>query len=286
VPIRDHRCWAVQPPSVLPMATQQELCLSDTHAGCERFLRSREQRLSALAGDQIEIERLESARFGPFISPMPVAVDPRPAPGESGGGSRTTRRRIPGLIVAGGVVLVGIVALAAILGGGRLPGIAVASATPVPGVASAPAVSPVVPPRPTAVATSTAAATVPMTPAQTTQPTPTAPAPTATAAGPSAGEPTATRPGATAPTATTPALTEAPTTRPRPTSRPTPSVPIARRYTVKQGDTVKSIANKFGLKPRDIRAVNDIGSDVVPGQRLLIPAGPVPTPAVDTGTPP
>ena len=41
---------------------------------------------------------------------------------------------------------------------------------------------------------------------------------------------------------------------------------------MKQGDTIKSIANKFGLKPRDLRAVNDIGKDVVVGQRLLIPA--------------
>ena len=46
---------------------------------------------------------------------------------------------------------------------------------------------------------------------------------------------------------------------------------IARRYTVKEGDTIKSIANKFGLKPRDLRAVNTIGKDVVVGQRLRIP---------------
>ena len=39
-----------------------------------------------------------------------------------------------------------------------------------------------------------------------------------------------------------------------------------------EGDTVKSIALKFGLRPRDLRAVNDIGKDVVVGQRLRIPA--------------
>ncbi len=63
-----------------------------------------------------------------------------------------------------------------------------------------------------------------------------------------------------------------PTVRPTPTVQPTPSPEIARRYTVKQGDTIKSIANKFGLRPRDLRAVNDIGKDVEVGQRLLIPA--------------
>ena len=78
VPTREHRCWAVEPASALPMATQQELCLTAAHGGCERFLHTRDQRAAALAQDQIEVGRLESARFGPFVSPVPIAVDARP----------------------------------------------------------------------------------------------------------------------------------------------------------------------------------------------------------------
>ena len=269
VPTREHRCWAIEPPSALPTATQQELCLSEAHGGCERFLHSREQRAASLAQDQIEVRRLESARFGAFISPVPVAVDPRPAPAESGHGSRTTRRRIPTLVVGGGVVLVGIVALAAIFGGGKLPFIAAASSSPEATVSAAPIVTaaqtPMPTPRPTPVVT------------PTTQPT-------ATAA-PSGGLPTSAA-RTPAPTQSAASIGPEPTASARPprTPSPTPSVPIARRYTVKQGDTIKSIANKFGLKPRDLRAVNDIAKDVVVGQRLLIPAGPVPT-AAATPTP-
>jgi LysM repeat protein len=263
VPTREHRCWALDPPSALPTATQQELCLTEAHAGCERFLSSRERRAASLAQDQIEVGRLESARFGAFISPVPVAVDPRPAPAESGRGGRTTRRRIPGLIVAGGVVLVGIVALAAIFGGGRLPFLAAASPSPRPSVSVAPVV--------------TAAPTPVPTPIMTSSPRPTV-IPTGTAAAPTAASSTPTRtPAPTRAAPSQPAPT--PSARPARTPAATPVVPIARKYTVKEGDTLKSIANKFGLKPRDLRAVNDIGKEVVVGQRLLIPEGPVPTPA-------
>ena len=63
---------------------------------------------------------------------------------------------------------------------------------------------------------------------------------------------------------------------PTATIEPTPTPEIARKYTVKPGDTIRSIASKFGLKPRDLRAVNDIGEDVQVGQRLRIPARSVP----------
>jgi LysM repeat protein len=287
------------------MATQQELCLTEAHGGCERFLHSREQRASSLAHDQIEIGRLEAARFGPFISPMPVAVDLRPAPGEAGRGGRTTRRRVPGLIVAGGVVLVGVVALAAILNGGRLPGMAVASPTQAPQVSDAPLADATASPLDTTAPTSTPISTprVTGTPAATlvaigdrTPPaipslppvsappleTPTVASSPASGAtqlptvGPELTAPPTSGGGSSLTPSVGPSLT--PTARPKPTARPTPIVPIARKYTVKVGDTIKSIATKFGLKPRDLRAVNDIGKDVVPGQRLLIPARPVPTP--------
>lgn len=233
VPTRDHRCWAVTPASSLPSATQQELCLTPAHGGCERFLHSRDRRAAALAQDQIEIGRLEAARFGPFLSPLPVAVDARPPSRDLRSRSVARRRRVPGLLVGACVVLVAIVSLAVILGGGRSPGIAALSPT----LATRASVVPV---------DRTTAVPVPSD------------APTAS---PAVLEPAVTlRPDPTL------------TVRPTAIAQPTPSVEIARRYTVKAGDTIKSIANKFGLKPRDLRAVNEIGKDVVPGQRLRIPA--------------
>src|SRR6188472_4295665 len=32
---RDHRCWAVEPPDSIPSATQADLCLAVSHAGCQ-----------------------------------------------------------------------------------------------------------------------------------------------------------------------------------------------------------------------------------------------------------
>ncbi|MCY7418926.1 MAG: LysM peptidoglycan-binding domain-containing protein [Chloroflexi bacterium] len=244
VPTKEHRCWAGEPPSPLPTATQQELCLTSAHGGCERYLNNKDRRAAALAQDDIEIGRLETARFGPFVSPVPVAVDARPPRPDHRVRSVVGRRRIPGMIIGGGVVLVGVVALAAILGGSRLPGVA---ALPSPTVAVTGAPEGQVTPVPAA----TADVPEPMiarTPALTPGPTPAA---------------------SVAPGASTPAASDAPV--PTAATRPTPTPDIARKYTVKQGDTIKSIARKFGLRPRDLRNVNTIGKDVVVGQRLRIP---------------
>ena len=249
MPTREHRCWAVEPPAGLPTATQQELCLTDAHGGCERFLRLRDQRTAALAEDHIEVSRLQSARFGPFVSTIPVAVDSRPSGSEHGAVPRTTRRRIPALLVGGGVVLVGVVALAVILGGGRLPGVAVLAPLSSPGATDAPVARESAVPLPTPTPAATQLVIAVPTPAVTTAPQ----APDATGA---AGTPSPATPGPGSSAAT----------------QPTPTPEIARKYTVKEGDTIKSIANKFGIKPRDLRAVNDIGEEVVVGQRLLIPA--------------
>ena len=105
VPTRDHRCWAVTPASPLPTATQQELCLTAAHGGCERFLHSRDQRAAALAQDHIEVGRLESARFGPVRQPCAgrrgcASARRRPRPAgrvwpAQGAGSAHRRRRHP-----------------------------------------------------------------------------------------------------------------------------------------------------------------------------------------------
>ena len=51
-PMREHRCWATDPPSELPVLTQQRLCLVRAHDGCERFLHARELRSAALARER------------------------------------------------------------------------------------------------------------------------------------------------------------------------------------------------------------------------------------------
>ena len=183
----------------------------------------------------------------------------------------------PACSSAAGVILVGVVALAAILGGGRSPGIAVvspspvsqrigypagqATATPVPsdGTSLVPVVDPGVDPglEPSTRRHRDGYRTTrsPLRPGPRRRLEPTiaqrpssarTPGPTATLAGPTA------------------------TSGRRSDRRRRPRSPAS--YTVKKGDTIKSIATKFGLKPRDLRAVNDIGKDVVVGQRLRIPA--------------
>jgi LysM repeat protein len=263
----------MEPASALPVATQEELCLTAAHGGCERFMRARDQRVAALALDQIEVGRLESARFGPFVSPVPIAVDARPPGGDPGGRAASGRRRMPSLLIGAGVILVGVVALAAIIGGGKSPGIVVISPSPVVQrtgslegqVTPAPVSSDVIGVAPEATLAPSSRPAVNGT-ASTVRAT-TAPTAAPTSAPPTAATADAATPGPTA----TPRPRPTPTVRPTATLRPTPTPEIARKYTVKQGDTIKSIADKFGLKPRDLRAINDIGKDVVAGQRLLIP---------------
>lgn len=84
----------------------------------------------------------------------------------------------------------------------------------------------------------------------------------------------------TAPVAT-PAPTPVPTVAPpspagtaMPQARPTPTqypVEIARMYRVKEGDTYRTLAKRFGVKPRDLRALN---GRIRVGERIAIPVGP------------
>jgi LysM repeat protein len=79
-------------------------------------------------------------------------------------------------------------------------------------------------------------------------------------------------PGASAtPAPSTPA---AATARPTPAAKPTPrATPKPRVYVVKSGDTLFSIAERFGVAVSAIIAANDITdpNTIVPGQRLTIP---------------
>ena len=68
----------------------------------------------------------------------------------------------------------------------------------------------------------------------------------------------------------TPLSTETPT--PQPTETPTPS-PTSIEYVVVAGDTIYSIAAKFGVTTLEVIAVNDLlnPDDIRPGQVLLVP---------------
>jgi len=81
-------------------------------------------------------------------------------------------------------------------------------------------------------------------------------------------------PGTFAPTpATTPAATPPPSVAPTGTPAPSATPAIARTYKVKQGDTLRGIAQRFGVTKAAILAVNDLGSPPVltPGQTINIP---------------
>ncbi len=113
----------------------------------------------------------------------------------------------------------------------------------------------------------------------TSTPTPLPPTPTPT--------PTAT-PSAPAPTGTPP--TVAPTATPLP---PTPLPGGTLTYVVQRGDTLYSIAKRFGVTLEQLRQLNGIGSDnlIHVGQQLIISTAPItatpppPPPAGATATP-
>lgn len=236
---REHRCWAVEPPAVVSPDTQADLCLVAAHARCDRYAAAQDRRAAGLATDHIPSRLVTSPRFAIPVDPVPVVVDARgtgrepgartPAPGD------LTRRRLP-LIAAGiGVVLVGVIGLAALSGGlggqpGATPPVAAVAGTSLP--TSGPTVAPAVTPAPTPVVT-----------------------PAATPSTPRASD------GASV----------VPQDEPTTTRAPLPSIEIARTYLVKEGDTYRKLAKRFGLKPRDLRELN---GRLKVGERILIPAAP------------
>ena len=235
---REHRCWAVEPPSPIPSATQLDLCLLEAHGRCERFVAAGDRRAAGLASDHIPGRLVTSPRFAIPVDPVPVVVDARVAGREPGAGAPTTqglaRRRLPAVAAGIAVLVVGGIGLAALLGGlGGQPG----PTPPLAALASS--------------ASPTAGPTEP--PAATPVPTPVTPAATI------AGDP---QPSGAA---------VVPQAEPTPTGVPRPTPEIARTYLVKEGDTYRKLARRFGLKPRDLRALN---GRLKVGERILIPAAP------------
>lgn len=232
---RDHRCWAVEPPATIAPDTQADLCLVPAHARCDRYVAAQDRRAAVLATDHIPSRLVTSPRFAIPVDPVPVVVDARagrapgamaPSPGE------LARRRLPVIAAGVGVLLVGIIGLAALLGGlagqpGPTPPVAALVGSP--GSTEPPSATP-------------------------------APTPTATPVATSARTPVATDAASVVPQGD-------PTVKPDPV--PTPE--IARTYLVKEGDTYRKLAKRFGLKPRDLRELN---GRLKVGARILIPAHP------------
>jgi LysM repeat protein len=140
-------------------------------------------------------------------------------------------------------------------------------ATPV-AVASTPATEPPAPTAPSA--GQVAAATPIVVPSPTAGEAATANATTAPPTVPPATEAPATE----APPTEAPAPTAAPPTEAPPTEAPAPTAaPDYVEYTVQRGDSLKSIAAKFGVTIRDIIAVNQIPNpdSLTVGSVLRIP---------------
>jgi len=106
-------------------------------------------------------------------------------------------------------------------------------------------------------------------------------APTATRAPTATPEPTATsaptpEPSATAEPTAEPTATSAPTPEPTfaPTAPPAPP-PAPRRYTVQPGDTIRAIAERFGITVTELLRANNLAASAAdtirPGQELVIP---------------
>jgi LysM repeat protein len=205
-PVRDHRCFAMDPATEIPFLTQQRLCLTSEHAGCERFAHAQERRVAALARDRIAPERVEAARFGPFASGVPLAVEPQRADEDATAaiGSAGPPRRIRLVAFGGAGALGAVLLLAVLLAGAARPSLPASSPSP-----------------------STAAATQ--------------------------------GPG--------PSATPRPSSSPRPDRTPT----SVRRYRVKEGDTLRSIASRFQLTVRELRALNPDLDPSVKGRDPLEP---------------
>jgi hypothetical protein len=196
-PARDHRCWAAQPPSELPVLTQQRLCLVKSHNACERFLHARELRSAAVV-------RERSGGQQSVVTPAPSAARAE-GPGLAGRvqGLAGVVLASPRMILAAvGVLLGGVVLLALLaVGGGAGPDV-----TGSPALRSS-------------------------QPVQSVSPSG--------------------RPGGPSPT----------------------SSDGVRRYRVRAGDTLRTIADRFGVSVRQIRAINDLGDPprLQPDVVILIP---------------
>ena len=134
--------------------------------------------------------------------------------------------------------------------------------------------APAMPPRQISLAKPAPAAAAPM-PQQRLTPPPAPPAPVARAPQPAPLPVAARQPQAPVPPAAQPPAPRVATVAPPPQPQPPQSgVKLVGAYTVRQGDTLASIARTYGVSEQALRERNQMKSSAVaPGQQILLPAG-------------
>ena len=138
----EHRCHALAPPGALERSRQVQLCLTEAHARCERFLAARTASLAASSGLPGVAPDVDFGRTRLILEPEPAWRKVAAAPT-----LRPSRRTI--LIAGVAAAAVALVVLGNLLGivGGGLPptasptpsasAFATASSVPTPGPSSA-----------------------------------------------------------------------------------------------------------------------------------------------------
>jgi LysM repeat protein len=168
-----HRCFAEDPPTPLDRTMQAQLCLTDAHARCERYLAFAARTGASTPG---------RVRIGDGFVTTRLLLAPQPAWRGMAGRARTARLT-PWALAAGGVAtlvgLAGVAVAAPLFAGPRTP----QAATLTPSVAASaeptPRVTPTASPTPAPSATSSPTPSVAATAAPTLEPTP-APSPVVT----------------------------------------------------------------------------------------------------------
>ena len=204
----EHLCDALTPAEGLDRGRQTQLCLTEAHAGCERFLAARSVHLAAVGGLPRPAPDVAFQRTRQVLDPEPAWRNLTP-----GGRSRpSSRALLVGGVGAAAALTVAVSSIAGVFGGG---------ASPLPS---------------------------PSTPAT---------------------------PGPGASTSTVPAASLPPTASSRPSPAPTARASAAATpisYVVQAGDTLGTIAARFGTTAEAIRAANGLSGDLINvGQVLTIP---------------
>ena len=162
-----HRCFAEDPPSPLERGTQAQLCLTDGHTRCERYLAFAARTGASTPG---------RARIGDGFVSTRLLLAPQPAWRGMAGRARTSRAA-PWVVVGSGVAALG---LAGVTIAGPLldepdAETTAASATTSPSPMPTPRVTPAASPSPSPTPSPSPSPTptpVPETPAPTPAPTP------------------------------------------------------------------------------------------------------------------
>ncbi len=248
LPSREHRCGATVPPAAPVVGKQRDTCLVDAHARCATYLAARELEVGS-AGGRVDL----GGGFWPETRTTILALEPARGRVVGRPGSRGR--------AGGQALLVGLMVLAFLV-------LVIARTSP-PSATGGPAASV---PGGLAASGSPAAGTG----------SPDAGASAAGGASPTAVPSAVTSPGSSpvpGPASAPPSAPSSDGPSPEPTSKATPAAgrtPIpagSTTYTVRSGDTLNSIAARFGTTAKSLKSANGIidASLIRVGQVLVIP---------------